>query len=469
MPDENMQLGRRLRFAFISDDYYGHANPLMGAARKLVGQGHSVCFFGPGEIKSHVSSKGFDYVALPFLLPRVFPRSTMESEGRRRAADGRSKVSDRAQEILAGIRHLADIYPADLAVFDPFMLCHLPAFIHSGIRSVSVSISPLLVQDAANPPYTTSIVPHKERLWSAKARAAWLWEHVKYARYRAYCIQKEWRFGWSNQSLLRELARLTGFPLRRELSTRPMALDLRFHSTPELVLHAREFEFPCERPLSGSGAYIGPCIDSLDAAPTTDRIPKGNGPLIYCHLGTVRSQQTSMALDGYRTLLQLLRSEPEWRAILVTASPEISAAISNEASALGERALLYTWTSPVSQLPHADVAITHAGDASVKEAIYAGVPMLALPRHHDQPGVAARISYHGLGLKADPGINADAMRAKIHALLNDRKFAERVSAMRANFLRYEREKICERTLINAAHGVMPCFQDQVRRQAGVAG
>jgi zeaxanthin glucosyltransferase len=49
-------------------------------------------------------------------------------------------------------------------------------------------------------------------------------------------------------------------------------------------------------------------------------------------------------------------------------------------------------------LKKAAVCITHAGFNTVLEALTQGVPQVAIPVTHDQPGVAARIAAHRTGV-----------------------------------------------------------------------
>ena len=48
-------------------------------------------------------------------------------------------------------------------------------------------------------------------------------------------------------------------------------------------------------------------------------------------------------------------------------------------------------------LKRAPLCITHAGLNTVLEALAQGVPIVAVPIGFDQPGVAARVAYHGVG------------------------------------------------------------------------
>src|ERR1700684_2028273 len=55
-------------------------------------------------------------------------------------------------------------------------------------------------------------------------------------------------------------------------------------------------------------------------------------------------------------------------------------------------------TAPqIDLLKRAALCITHAGLNTALEALAQGVPMVAIPVGFDQPGVAARIGYHGVG------------------------------------------------------------------------
>ena len=51
----------------------------------------------------------------------------------------------------------------------------------------------------------------------------------------------------------------------------------------------------------------------------------------------------------------------------------------------------------IELLKRAALCITHAGLNTTLEALAEGVPMVAIPIGYDQPGVAARIAYHGVG------------------------------------------------------------------------
>jgi UDP:flavonoid glycosyltransferase YjiC (YdhE family) len=83
-------------------------------------------------------------------------------------------------------------------------------------------------------------------------------------------------------------------------------------------------------------------------------------------------------------------------------------------------------------LQHSSVFISHAGFNSVSEAIVAGVPVLALPVHAEQPANAARIAELGLGLAFNPSaVMASELAEAVQTLLDDSRYRENAQRWRA--------------------------------------
>jgi MGT family glycosyltransferase len=60
-------------------------------------------------------------------------------------------------------------------------------------------------------------------------------------------------------------------------------------------------------------------------------------------------------------------------------------------------AIIVSTAPQIELLKRASLCITHAGLNTVLEALAQGVPIVAIPIAFDQPGVAARVAYHGVG------------------------------------------------------------------------
>jgi zeaxanthin glucosyltransferase len=86
-------------------------------------------------------------------------------------------------------------------------------------------------------------------------------------------------------------------------------------------------------------------------------------------------------------------------------------------------------------LDEASLCITHAGANTVLESLSAGVPMIAIPIGFDQPGVAARVAYHGVGeFIEEDQLTEDSLRSLILTVLDDPNYRIRAMQMKDEIL-----------------------------------
>lgn len=81
-------------------------------------------------------------------------------------------------------------------------------------------------------------------------------------------------------------------------------------------------------------------------------------------------------------------------------------------------------------LKKASVMISHAGGNTVRECLFFGVPMVVFPMFFDQPGCAARVRHHGLGLSGN--IRRSSSRTileKVLTVLEDPEYKRRAQQM----------------------------------------
>ncbi|WP_347138569.1 nucleotide disphospho-sugar-binding domain-containing protein [Paracoccus sp. SSK6] len=173
------------------------------------------------------------------------------------------------------------------------------------------------------------------------------------------------------------------------------------------------FDYP--RPANGAHiAQLGPFRRGQVAQDFPPDIqPDAGRPFIYVSLGT---------LQGHRLgLLSRIAQACRHAGAQVLLS---------HAGCLTEdqaRAIPADWVRPFvpqqAVLERADLCVTHAGLNTALECLAAGVPMLAVPLTHDQPGVAARIAHCGAGLRLQPWQRSRARVAEaVRTLLADPRF-----------------------------------------------
>ena len=69
----------------------------------------------------------------------------------------------------------------------------------------------------------------------------------------------------------------------------------------------------------------------------------------------------------------------------------------NDLGPLPAKTIVVRIAPQIELLKRATLCITHAGLNTTLEALAQGVPLVAIPIGYDQPGVASRIAYHGVG------------------------------------------------------------------------
>lgn len=163
----------------------------------------------------------------------------------------------------------------------------------------------------------------------------------------------------------------------------------------------------------------GVCIRHLGPFPASREerdlpfAPDPARPLVYASLGTLQGHRLGL----FRAVAQACKA---FGVQLVIAH---CGGLTAEQAASLDADLVTNFVPQREVLAHAAVCVTHAGLNTTLEALHAGVPMLAVPIAFDQPGVAARIVYHGAGLKLSRYmLTARNVGAALAALLTEPAF-----------------------------------------------
>jgi len=84
-------------------------------------------------------------------------------------------------------------------------------------------------------------------------------------------------------------------------------------------------------------------------------------------------------------------------------------------------------------LPEAAAVVTHAGLGTVHAALAHRLPLVCLPIGRDQPDNAARVAWHGAGLRLSPKSSPAAIRGAVKRVLGDPSFAASAKRLAAAF------------------------------------
>jgi zeaxanthin glucosyltransferase len=136
--------------------------------------------------------------------------------------------------------------------------------------------------------------------------------------------------------------------------------------------------------------YAGPLRDDEGREPMPFPWEKLTGkPLIYASLGTLVDGQNKV----YRTILEAANEFPETQLIL-SVGKNLDP---NDLAPIPPNTIVVRTAPQTELLQRAALCITHAGLNTTLESLAEGVPMVAIPIGNEQPGIACRIAYHGVG------------------------------------------------------------------------
>ncbi|SJZ51047.1 glycosyltransferase [Consotaella salsifontis] len=166
--------------------------------------------------------------------------------------------------------------------------------------------------------------------------------------------------------------------------------------------------------------YVGPIRESGGAAAALPFDIDPHRPFVFASLGTLQGHRLGLFKAVARACRELDAQ------LLVAHCGGLDA---RQAASVGA-----TWITDFAPqravLARADLCVTHGGLNTVLDALEAGVPLLAIPIAFDQPGVASRIAYHGLGSVVSPRLlTARKARHAMKRLLDDDGFRERARAI----------------------------------------
>jgi len=363
-----------MKIGFLSLPLSGHLNPMTALARELQSRGHEVVLIGVPDIEPAARAADLDFVS--FGENEYPPGSIAKRWGRVANLHGLDVVRYTARELTPGLVKTALEYlPGKLAetgvnalVLD--MIYRLIEIVPMHLRLPYVQIWNILHFDfSGSTPLALYSWPH-ETSPEALARNVNGLEIVREIRgpimpiVQSYAERNELEIDWSKPApTLSKLAVITQTP--------------------------KEFDFPIPH-LPPQFFYAGPFHDNEGREPVSFPWEKlTDKPLIYASMGTLVNGLNKV----YGAILEAVGEFPEMQVVLSVGrnvNPD-------DLGPIPSNTIVVRIAPQIELLKRAALCITHAGLNTALEALAQGVPMVAIPIGYDQPGVAARIAYHGVG------------------------------------------------------------------------
>ncbi|MEG4210113.1 glycosyltransferase [Microcoleus sp. S13_B4] len=189
----------------------------------------------------------------------------------------------------------------------------------------------------------------------------------------------------------------------------------------QITQQPAEFDFPRQN-LPPYFHFTGPYHNPATRKPVPFPFEQLTGqPLIYASMGTVQNR----LLDVFQTIASACEGLDAQLVISLggSATPESLPPLPGNPIVVG-------YAPQLELLQKATLTITHAGMNTTLESLSNGVPMVAIPVANDQPGVAARIAWTGVGeVVSLKELSVPKLRSAIVKVLTQESYKQRAIEM----------------------------------------
>ncbi|MGB6975255.1 MAG: glycosyltransferase [Terracidiphilus sp.] len=390
----------------------GHLNPMTALARSLQLRGHEVVIFGIADTEARVRAAGVEFHPIG---GADFPQGTLQRldehmsrlKGLSALRFTLDRVKNSARMVLrdgpeAVRKANVDVLLVDQADFAGSVADYLE------LPWISIALIPPLLNDDRFPPFWLGWPAGQDRLSRLRNRLA-----------------------------IRVLMRMAA-PIFKEVNDRRVTWGLEPFKGPEdaqspfaqitQLPEALEFDVGGEKPRGLY--YTGPFVDAEQRPAIVFPWERLDGrPLIYASLGTLQNGSEAI----FRKIAEACAG--------LDAQLVISLGGGLGPEKLGKLVgdpLVVSFAPQLDILKRAALVITHAGLNTVLEALWEGVPMVAVPLGNDQPGVAARVEARGACVVVPPQkLSATRLRKAVGLVLKEVRFRQAAQALQRSIRQLE--------------------------------
>jgi MGT family glycosyltransferase len=363
-----------MKVGFVSMPVTGHLNPMTALARKLQSRGNEVVFIGLPDAEPIVRAANLNFA--PFCEKEYPVGSVGKKWGAVAKLHGLDVAEYASRELTPGLikaalEHLPEkLREADveaLVIDTVYRFLELVP-IRLGMPYVHIWNILHLDRSGSTPAYYFS--------WSHETTPEALARNIE-------GLKRISSFFAPVLAVAKSYAEKNGLQIDWNDPTATVSKLAVITQTP------KEFDFPISN-WPPQFHYAGPFHDAEGREQVPFPWEKLTGaPLIYASMGTLVNGMEHV----YRAILEAVGRFPETQVVL-SVGKNIKP---DDLRPIPSNAIIVSTAPQIELLKGAALCITHAGVNTALEALTQGVPIVAIPIGFDQPGVAARVAYHGVG------------------------------------------------------------------------
>lgn len=384
-------------FLFVLWEGGGNVPPILGLARRLVARGHRVHVISDPCNASEARATGATFAAYTSAPHRhdKHAASMLVKDFAARDAGAAFRVFLDTIACGPALAYAQDVgaelaqFPADVMVVNELLFGGLFAAEQAGLPCAMVIPGTYTLPAPGMPP---------PGMFPARGVRGWMVDRI------ARVVVK--RMLAAGTPALQHARHRLGLPPLKH------PLDYIEQLDRVLLLTSRAFEFSARFP--ANLRLVGPILDDPRWAESWA------SPWPHDHPDPLVVVAFSTTFQGHQNLVQrVIGALAGWPVRgLVTLGPAL-----DQADFQAPPNVALCDAAPHGQvLPHASAVVTHAGHGTVIRALAHGVPLVCLPIGRDQPGNAARVTYHQAGMRLAQMASVKAIRSAIQRVVGDSQF-----------------------------------------------
>jgi zeaxanthin glucosyltransferase len=384
----------------------GHFNSSLKLIQMLRSRGHEVIFIDQ-DLKAELARFGFRSISTGFILPPILLKKgdirlwkSLKNLFSRSDENYAANFTDRFKSFKEFIKKLSP----DIVILDEQVMFKAIYYEICKVPVISIESKPEPSIGLNVPPFTSSFIPSETFISRWICNILWINKIID-NRLRLKMIGSGSK-GNDIYNITKKIASSNGIDLESRICLK-RGYGIGIKGIPRLNVSAGAFDF--HRKMIRDTYYVGPFLD-IDREDEYDQIPRYKvlrnillefratnlGSVIYCSLGSYNVMFQEELCCFFLKLKKVALDNQNDLFIISTGDCFDAFKL----YPLPDNMFVFEYLPQIKLLGYCDIMITHGGINSITECVYYEIPTLNYPVSNDwdQPGCAARVLYHKIGM-----------------------------------------------------------------------
>lgn len=394
-------------YLFTTWEGGGNVPPVLGLAQRLVARGHRVRILAEPCLEAAVLAIRAEFIPFKKHFTRTDRTQDLIQDwntGPLNLATFNNVIVGPAMDVAADTLAAVKKAPTDVVVADLMMIGSLIAAEALRVPRVALFHMPEYLPGPNRPPGGFGLNPKAGVLGRLRDRTL------------------SWMF---NRLTGKFLPQINAVRAHYGLGSLHRFTDLYHKADLRLIQTCEVFDLPIS-PAPSNVRYVGPVLDDPDwSGKEWLRLPhEGANPLVVISMSSTFQNQRQKLENAIAAVGSLPMNG------LVTLGPSMA----KELFQAPDNVSIIPACPHSKVFPKASVVVTHAGHGTVMRALASGVPLVCLPMGRDQDDNAARVAFHGAGVKLSARAKPQHIAEAIELVHEDRSFAQNALRLQRSIL-----------------------------------